>query len=271
MDAVPGLAENGVTITTLDDAVHAGSGWRRFLDRSRRHRRSAAAPGAGCFGAAYEFLFNISHRLRKAGLKRQVKLTYVSAEPFLGPLRHRRAAARRDAARHVLQAEKIDTRSSVALDHVAADAVVLADGTEIPSRYTMVIPPFLGQDVARAASALSPDAKGYLPVRPTYQSEKYDDVYVVGIAAAVAGALADGAAGRHPQDRLPDRGPGTHRRAQHRRADPRRAAWRGEVVRRHPRDLRDGRRAQRRDHPGRQDVAAAQARGADPRARRPTR
>ena len=31
----------------------------------------------------------------------------------------------------------------------------------------------------------APDERGYVPVRPTYQSEKYDDVYVVGIAAAV--------------------------------------------------------------------------------------
>lgn len=185
MEAVPGLSEHGVTITTLDDAVTAGVRWRRFLAEPG-DIVVAAAPGAGCFGAAYEFLFNTAHRLRKAGLKRQVKLTYVTAEPFLGHfgiggLPHGEALLGMFCKR-----EKIDTRVAVALDHVAADAAVLADGTAIMSSYTMVIPPFLGQEVARTASALSPDAKGYLPVRPTYQSEKYDDVYAVGIAAAVA-------------------------------------------------------------------------------------
>ncbi len=34
-----------------------------------------ASQGARCFGAAYEYLFNVSCRLRKAGLKKQVKLT----------------------------------------------------------------------------------------------------------------------------------------------------------------------------------------------------
>ena len=62
---------------------------------------------------------------------------------------------------------------------------MLADGTELPSRYTMVVPPFLGQQVVAGSPALAPDENGYLPVRPTYQSEKYDDVYVVGIAAKV--------------------------------------------------------------------------------------
>ena len=184
MAAVPGLAEHGVTITTLDDAVSAGVRWRRFLAEPG-DIVVAAAPGAGCFGAAYEFLFNTSHRLRKAGLKRQVKLTYVSAEPFLGHFGIGGLPHGETLLGMFCKREKIDTQVGVALDHVAADAAVLADGTAIPSSYTMVIPPFLGQDVARTASALSPDPKGYLPVRPTYQSEKYDDVYAVGIAAAV--------------------------------------------------------------------------------------
>ena len=40
-----------------------------------------ASQGAGCFGAAYEYLFNVSYWLCKAGLSNRVKLTYVSAEP----------------------------------------------------------------------------------------------------------------------------------------------------------------------------------------------
>ena len=82
---VPGLGPGGnaYTITTLDDAIRAGEGWRRFLDNPG-DIVVGASQGAGCFGAAYEYLFNVSYRLRKAGLKNQVKLTYVSAEPFLG-------------------------------------------------------------------------------------------------------------------------------------------------------------------------------------------
>ena len=184
LDVVPGLRDNAVTITTLAEAVRAGERWRRF----REHPGDvvvAAAQGAGCFGAAYEFLFNVSYRLRRAGLKRQVKLTYVTAEPELGHfgiggLPHGEALLRLFARK-----EHIETRLGVALDHVAEDALVLADGTELPSRYTMVIPPFLGQQVVAGTPALMPDEKGYVPVRSTYQSEKYDDVYVVGIAAKV--------------------------------------------------------------------------------------
>jgi sulfide:quinone oxidoreductase len=68
-DAVEGLGPGGnaYTITTLHDAEQAGRGWRRFLD-APGDIVVGATEGAGCFGAAYEYLFNVSHQLRKAGL-----------------------------------------------------------------------------------------------------------------------------------------------------------------------------------------------------------
>jgi sulfide:quinone oxidoreductase len=184
VDAVPGMTENGVTITTLEDAIRAGERWRTFLDKPG-DVVVAATPGAGCFGAAYEFLFNTSYRLRKAGLKTQVRLTYVTPEPFLGHFGIGGLPHGESMLGMFMKKDHIDAHVGVAIDHVAADAIVLTDGTEIPSAYSMVIPPFVGQEVIRTCAALGADEKGYVPVRETYQSEKYDDVYVVGIAAAV--------------------------------------------------------------------------------------
>jgi sulfide:quinone oxidoreductase len=70
------------------------------------------------------------------------------------------------------------------MDHVDNDCVVLANGTELPFAYSMIIPPFVGQPVVKAATEIADD-KGYVKVRDTYQTERYDDVYAVGIAAAV--------------------------------------------------------------------------------------
>ncbi|HKF33823.1 MAG TPA: FAD-dependent oxidoreductase [Jatrophihabitantaceae bacterium] len=185
MDAFEGLADNAVTITTLEDAVRAGERWRRFLV-DPGDVVVAASQGAGCFGAAYEFLFNMSYRLRRAELKSKVRLTYVTAEPFLGHFGIGGLPHGESLLGMFMRRQNIDARLGTSIAHVAEDAVVLGDGTEIPSSYSMVVPPFVGQDVARTAIGLAADEKGYLPVRPTYQSEKYDDVYVVGIAAAVA-------------------------------------------------------------------------------------
>jgi len=183
--SIDGFADNAVTITSLRDAENAGRAWRRYLD-APGDVVVAAAQGAGCFGAAYEFLFNTAYRLRKAGLDKDVKLTYVSSEPFLGHFGIGGLPHGEQLLGSFLKRQNITAHVGVAIDHVASDALVLADGTEIPSTYSMVVLPFLGQQVALAAAALDPDAKGYLPVRPTYQSTKFDNVYVVGIAAAVA-------------------------------------------------------------------------------------
>jgi sulfide:quinone oxidoreductase len=183
MDVVPGLVENAVTITTLPDAIRAGEAWQRFLEEPGPVV-VAATQGAGCFGAAYEFLFNVSHQLRKAGIKRQVPLTYVTAEPFLGHFGIGGLPHGESMLGMFLHKEKIDAHVGGPIDPIAKDAMVLGDGTEIPFAYAMVVPPFVGQDVVRRAGMLSDD-KGYVKVRDTYQTEKYDDVYAVGIAAAV--------------------------------------------------------------------------------------
>jgi len=184
-DAVEGLGPGGnaYTITTLEDAVHAGEGWRRFLD-APGDIVVGAAEGAGCFGAAYEYLFNVSHQLRKAGLKRQVKLTYVTPEPELGHFGIGGLPHGEQLLGMFMRKERIASVVDTAIDHVDEGRVVLEDGTGLDFAYAMIVPPFLGQEVIRRTTGIA-DAKGYVKVRDTYQTEAHDDVYAVGIAAAV--------------------------------------------------------------------------------------
>lgn len=184
-DVAPGLGPGGnaYTITTLEDAIHAGEGWRRFLEEPG-DIIVGAAQGAGCFGAAYEYLFNVSHQLRKAGLKKQVGLTYVSAEPFLGHFGIGGLPHGETLLGMFLKKERITAVLNAAIDHVDEGRLVLADGTKHEFAYAMIVPPFLGQEVVRQATDIA-DEKGYVKVRDTYQTEPYDEVYAVGIAAAV--------------------------------------------------------------------------------------
>jgi len=184
-DVVPGLGPGGnaYTITTLEDAVHAGEGWRRFLENPGSII-VGATQGAGCFGAAYEYLFNVSHQLRKAGLKKQVKMTYVSPEPFLGHFGIGGLPHGDQLLGMFLAKERIDAVVDISIAEVDEGRLLLADGRKLEFAYAMIVPPFLGQDVILRATAIS-DEKGYVKVRPTYQTEAYDNVYAVGIAAAV--------------------------------------------------------------------------------------
>jgi sulfide:quinone oxidoreductase len=184
--AVPGLGADGnaYTITTLDDAMHAREGWQQLL-ASPGDVVIGATQGAGCFGAAYEFLFNISHQMKKAGIKKQSTLTYVTSEPFLGHFGIGGLPHGEDLLGMFLKKEGIEVRLNASMTAVDTDAVHLEDGRAVPFDFAMIVPPFVGQDFLRDVPGLADD-KGYVKVRDTYQSEADDDIYSVGIAAQVA-------------------------------------------------------------------------------------
>lgn len=177
-EAVEGLLENSNTITTLETAIRTGEAWQAFRD-DPGDIVIGATQGASCFGAAYEFLFNTSYQLRKAGLKRQVKLTYVTAEPFLGHFGIGGLPHGEALLGMFLKKEKIDYRTNVSMASVDQGAVVTDTGEKIPFAFSMIVPPFAGQDFLRATEGLT-NPGGFIEVRDTYQTTTWDDVYAVG-------------------------------------------------------------------------------------------
>ncbi|MCB0917358.1 MAG: FAD-dependent oxidoreductase [Actinobacteria bacterium] len=184
MDVIPGLAEGYAnTITTLPDAMATEIAWEEFLS-DPGDVVVGATQSAGCFGAAYEFLFNLSHQLKKHKIKDRVKLTYVTSEPFLGHFGIGGLPHGESLLTKFLDHEGIEAITDVSMEYVDADVVKLSDGREIPKKFAMIVPPFVGQNVVKESS-LS-DAGGYVKVEDTWQSTEYDNVYAAGIAAAVA-------------------------------------------------------------------------------------
>lgn len=103
-DVAPGLGPGGnaVTITTLEDAIHAGERWKALLD-DPGPVVVAATQRASCFGAAYEFLFNAAYHLKKGEAQGQGPSHLRDFRTVPRPLRHRRAPPRRAAAGDVSQ------------------------------------------------------------------------------------------------------------------------------------------------------------------------
>jgi len=182
-DVVPGLGPGGnaYSITHLDGAVEAAEGWARFLN-DPGPVVIAATQGAACFGAAYEFVFNVTYQLRKHKLK--VPVSYVSAEPFPGHFGIGGLPGGERLLSMFFKRQRIDGIFDVAMEEVAPGEVRLADGRMLPFKYAMVVPPFVGAEVVKA-SGLG-NAKGFIEVKDTYQTLSHPDVYAVGIATAVS-------------------------------------------------------------------------------------
>jgi sulfide:quinone oxidoreductase len=181
-DVVPGLGPGGnaYSITHLDGAADAAEGWARFLN-DPGPVVVAATQGAACFGAAYEFVFNVTYHLKKHKIK--VPVAYVSAEPFPGHFGIGGLPGGEKLLGMFFKRQKIDGIFDVAMAEVAPGEILLADGRTLPFKYAMVVPPFVGADVVKA-SGLG-NAKGFVEVKDTYQTLAHKNVYAVGIATAV--------------------------------------------------------------------------------------
>jgi NADPH-dependent 2,4-dienoyl-CoA reductase/sulfur reductase-like enzyme len=88
-DIIPGMEpgeHSYYCIASLEQAVQAHDGWKGFVDNPGPVV-IGATQGAGCFGAAYEFLFNFAYELKKKRLHKKVPLTFVTPRTFRRPLR----------------------------------------------------------------------------------------------------------------------------------------------------------------------------------------
>jgi sulfide:quinone oxidoreductase len=179
---IPGLGAGGnaYSITSLEGAVDAAEGWARFLNEPGPVV-VGATQGAACFGAAYEFVFNVSYHLRKQRLR--VPVSYVSAEPFPGHFGIGGLPGGEKLLGMFFRRQKIDAVWDVGMEEIVPGELRLTDGRKLPFRYAMVVPPFIGADVVKA-SGLG-NTRGFIDVRDTYQTVAHPNVYAVGIAAAV--------------------------------------------------------------------------------------
>ncbi|GAA4399357.1 sulfide:quinone reductase [Fodinibacter luteus] len=88
----PGLGPDGghtVSVCTADHAVEASARLRETIDRLRAGERQTLVVGMGhgtctCEGAAFEYVFNVDHELREAGVRDLARLVYLTNEAQLG-------------------------------------------------------------------------------------------------------------------------------------------------------------------------------------------
>ena len=95
-DATPGLGdgsgqlgEHTVSVCTADHALHANEELQSCIARMRKGEKLKFLIGTGhgmctCQGAAFEYIFNIEHKLKSEGVRDNAELVWISNESFLG-------------------------------------------------------------------------------------------------------------------------------------------------------------------------------------------
>ncbi len=201
--AVEGLGPHGgytQSICTAEHAVAAGRAWLQFL-KDPGPVLVGATQGASCFGAAYEFAFNLEYALRKTGIREKVPVTFVTAEPFAGHFGIGGLKWAQGMTEWFFRHTGIDWVVDAVLEKVSPGQVWLhqghrhraastnesvedLSGKSLPFKYAMIIPPFLGAEAVRR-SCLGND-KGFIVTDEYFRHVRHPNVFAAGVSVAVA-------------------------------------------------------------------------------------
>jgi sulfide:quinone oxidoreductase len=83
------MGEHTVSVCTADHAVHAAHVLDEKIAKMKAGEEQTFLIGTGhgmctCQGAAFEYIFNIEHKLREEGVRDKAKMIWISNESFLG-------------------------------------------------------------------------------------------------------------------------------------------------------------------------------------------
>ncbi|MEL6150692.1 MAG: FAD-dependent oxidoreductase [Chloroflexota bacterium] len=182
-DYIPGVKQFSQSILGIGAAEKAREAWENLLE-DPGPVVVVAPQGAACFGAAYEFLFNARHQAGKNKLANEIKFTYISAEPFPSHFGIGGFANGEFLTKAFFKLFDIDSRFNTGVQEVCPDGVRLSDGEFLPSKYTMVMPRFLGVDAVRNSPGLA-NAGGWIEVDDGYRHPVYPEVFAAGVAVQV--------------------------------------------------------------------------------------
>jgi len=225
-EATEGLGPNGhtVSVCTADHAVAAAASLAETIARLRAGQPQTLVVGMGhgtctCEGAAFEYVFNVDHELREAGVRDRAHLIYLTNEAELGDFGVGGMTFAEQGFQTTSQLwtsslfreRGVEAILGAHVERVAPGVVhyETLDGAhhELAFDFAMLLPPFGGvplQAFDRAGAEITADMfapSGFMKVdadysgKPyeewkasdwprTYQAPGYDNVFAVGIAFA---------------------------------------------------------------------------------------
>ena len=193
-DEIPGLGPDGhsESICTQAHAEHAWDKYQQFL-RKPGPVVIGAAPGASCFGPAYEFAMIVDADLRKRKMRDQVPMTFVTSEPYIGHMGLGGVGDSKGLMEGELRQRHIKWVTNAKITSVGEASMTVVEHDEqgkpkqehqLGFHFAMVLPAFKGVDPVAAVPGLC-NPRGFVLIDQHQRSPKYRNIFSAGVCVAI--------------------------------------------------------------------------------------
>jgi sulfide:quinone oxidoreductase len=197
---VPGLGPDRGHTHSICTGPHAEETWRAYQALLERPGPVVigAAPGASCFGPAYEFAMIVDADLRRRKLRDRVPMTYVTPEPYIGHMGLGGVGDSKGLLESALRERDIrwiaNTRVTVVEpDRIKLDEVNavggIAQSRELPFAFGMLLPAFTGIPALRDIEGLV-NPRGFVLIDEHQRNPIFRNVFAAGVCVAIPPAEA---------------------------------------------------------------------------------
>ncbi|MCR5859404.1 NAD(P)/FAD-dependent oxidoreductase [Mesorhizobium sp. J428] len=193
-DEVPGLGPAGFTqsVCHIDHALAAKPKFDQLLKKPGPIV-VGAVQGASCYGPAYEFAFILDTALRRAKMRDQVPMTFVTPEPYVGHLGLDGVGDTKSLLESAMRERHIKwiTNARVTsvdeglmhVEEVNEDATVKAKH-DLPFAYSMMLPAFRGVSAVAGVEGLV-NPRGFVTIDKHQRNAAYPNVFSIGVCVAI--------------------------------------------------------------------------------------
>ena len=194
-EEVPGLGPvDGHTqsICTHEHSVAAWAAYEEFL-KDPGPIVVGAAPGASCFGPAYEFAMILDTDLRRRKLRDKVPMTFVTSEPYIGHMGLGGVGDSKGLMESTLRQRHIKWITNAKVTSVTQGEMHVTEVDEegkprkehqLPFRFSMMLPAFKGVDAVASVPGLC-NPRGFVLIDEHQRSKKYSNVFSAGVCVAI--------------------------------------------------------------------------------------
>jgi sulfide:quinone oxidoreductase len=194
-DEIEGFGPEAFTesICTVGHAEDAYTSWKDFI-KDPGPIVVGAVQGASCFGPAYEFALIMNRALRKAKVRHQVPITFVTPEPYIGHMGLGgvgdskglfESEFRKNDIKWITQARVKSVESGKMLVEQVDDQAETTKTHQLPFKYSMMIPAFKGVDCVASLGEEAVNPRGFLKVDQYQRNPVYPNIYGTGVCIAI--------------------------------------------------------------------------------------